>query len=202
MIPSAEASRRLVASIEQWVHRIRGWDQRAVLGFATDGLADDHALAWVPLPPNVQPHIVRDDPLSGLRLVADSMVLGAPPFNAIAEKAPAELLPLFAGAAFVFEAWVTDRPEDEVPTDRIPDTPGSQEVRVVVLADCAGRITELRRVRGSVPDWYQWERGDPVESRTTDLGVPQALRDIVAVMGSRMPRDAVDLAAVHAMAWP
>src|SRR5688572_18499919 len=193
MMPPAGAVLRLAQELEAIAHK-EGWDRPATLGYVVG--VKGEAVGSLPLPVPLQPATLHPDAARGLRLIADSMLIGAKPFAGFVELPPG-LAPDFAGAWFIYEGWgvapLAPRGQS------IADTPGAMEVRAVMVVDCAGRVTSVARVRGQEPKSAQMKRGDAQWDRIAGP-VWESLRDIVLAVGMKLPLGTVDLDAVRAVA--
>jgi len=192
MIPDRTTMTKLALAIEENAHDL-GWDSLPpVLGVV---LHDPRGLMCAPAP--VQPVQLSDDLAVGLQKLAGAMR------NARLKNEPVPPPPNLAAMWVVYEGWINTNVPAEMDPSRLPDIPGTQECRHMLLLDLSGKLTVVFRTRGRRPRLGRFEADT---GGTWDFEpILLALRDLVlehAVEMAEEDADIVTLASWRSGSYP
>lgn len=171
-----------------------GWDNMEMtpmLGIVA-GVTHGEEVAYMTLPFPFQPKVVDpDEPVAGLVRIGADLLSGQLPMA----SPPPGLAADVAGLVFVAEGWMNTVEPGDRDGRALADIPGSKEIRMVHILDCAGRLHVCRRERGNEPTVATVEFGDG-EAEAAGA-VVDGMRKVLIWLARAMPLGSVELDKVR-----
>ncbi len=180
----------MAARIEADINR-KGWDQEPMFTLLFRSEINESRMIISAAPYPVQPTDVDPNPAVGLSKIIHWLDHEGSEFPVV----PPDIGTDFYGFAFSAEAWHSELSPEERQGRRLADIPGSKEARVVQIITPEGNFIFVERLRGEQPIMTVLGPGG-IEPELIDGNLPVAMRDMMLMVGRKIPFAGVDMAAV------